>query len=210
MKAIPVKICGLTRREDARLAWELGAAALGFVFHAASPRVVDAATVASIRRGLPKEAFCVGVFVDRPAEEVNALAEAAGLDAVQLHGREAPALCAAVRHPVIKAIRAEDEAELDAYEVAAYLLDAHLPGASGGTGLQADWELAARLATRVPLVLAGGLGAENAREAAAKVRPWALDLCSGVEAAPGIKDVDKLARLLAGFPWKGERPCLLP
>lgn len=206
---IPVKVCGLTRAEDARLAWELGASALGFVFHPASPRAVTARRVAEIRRELPPEAFCVGVFVDLVPELVNALAEEAGLDAVQLHGRETPSACAAITRPVIKAIRAEDEPCLGAYPVAAFLLDAAHPTLAGGTGLKADWNLAARLARIKPLILAGGLEPGNVLEASSVVRPAALDVCSGIEAAPGIKDPARLRALLQ-CTTNGERPCLLP
>ena len=207
---IPVKICGLTRIEDARLAWELGASALGFVFHPASPRAVTATQVAAIRRKLPAEAFCIGVFVDMDPDRVNALAEDAGLDAVQLHGRETPEQCAAIRHPVIKAIRPGDESRLDDFPVAAFLLDAVHPTLAGGTGLKADWNLAARIARQRPLILAGGLTPENISEAAASVQPLGLDVCSGVEASPGIKDVQRLKDLLARMTTEGERPCLLP
>jgi phosphoribosylanthranilate isomerase len=207
---IPIKICGLTRAEDARLAWDLGASALGFIFHPASPRAVTAPQVAAIRRKLPADAFCVGVFVDMEPEHVNALADEARLDVVQLHGRETPDQCAAITRPVIKAIRPDDEPHLDAFPVAAFLLDAVHPTLVGGTGLKADWNLAARLARQRPLILAGGLTPENIAEAAAAVQPLALDVCSGVEASPGIKDAQRLKHLLARMTTEGERPCLLP
>ena len=206
---IPVKICGLTRLEDARLAWELGAAALGFVFHPASPRCVLPSQVAGIRAALP-QAFLVGVFVDAEPDLVNRTAEAAGLDAVQLHGRESPSCCAAMARPVIKAVRAEDEGRLDRYPAAAFLVDAAHPTLAGGSGQRADWSLAARLARRHPLILAGGLAPANIREAAAQVRPHALDVCSGVEAAPGRKDPHRLEDLFRQLSPEGERPCLLP
>lgn len=206
---IPVKICGLTRAEDARLAWELGASALGFIFHPASPRAVTARRVREIRHELPAEAFCIGVFVDLVPELVNALAEEAGLDAVQLHGHEPPSVCAAITRPVIKAIRAEDEDRFDAYSVTAFLLDAAHPTLAGGTGQKADWNLAARLAGIKPLILAGGLDPGNVLEASSAVRPAGLDVCSGIEAAPGIKDPERLRALLR-CTTNGERPCLLP
>ncbi len=206
---IPVKICGLTRAEDARLAWELGASALGFIFHPASPRAMTARRVREIRRKLPAEAFCVGVFVDLIPELVNTLAEEAGLDAVQLHGRETPEACAIIQRPVIKVIRAGDEARLDAFPVAAFLLDAAHPTLAGGTGLKADWNLAARVARIKPLILAGGLDPGNVLEASSAVRPAALDVCSGVETAPGLKDPARLRALLR-CTTNGERPCLLP
>ncbi len=207
---IPVKVCGLTRPEDACLAWELGASALGFIFHPASPRAVTARRACEIRRTLPREAFCVGVFVDVDPGRINAIAEVAGLDAIQLHGRETPRACAAIERPVIKLLRAEDESRLDAFPVAAFLLDATHPTLAGGTGLRADWNLAARLARRRPLILAGGLTPANILEASAAVRPAGLDVCSGVESAPGIKDAALLKALLERTTLQGERPCLLP
>jgi phosphoribosylanthranilate isomerase len=207
---IPVKICGLTRLEDARLAWEGGASALGFVFHPASPRAVTAKHVRAMRRALPPEAFCIGVFVDLEAARVNAIAAEAELDAVQLHGHETPETCAAILRPVIKAIHAEDAVRLADYAVAAFLLDAAHPTLAGGTGRQADWHLAARIAQDRPLILAGGLNPDNILEATARVRPAGLDVCSGVEAAPGIKDAVLLKALLARATQQGERPCLLP
>jgi phosphoribosylanthranilate isomerase len=210
LNPIPIKICGLTRAEDALLAWELGASALGFIFHSKSPRYVTPEQVVEIRRQLPAEAFCVGVFVDRTTGDVNAIAEAAGLDAVQLHGRETPLQCAAMTRPVIKVIRAEDEHHLDEYAVAAFLLDAAHPTLAGGTGLTADWSLAARIARRVPLILAGGLEPANIREAIRAARPAGLDLSSGVEAAPGVKDAAKMNALFSSFDFQGARPCLIP
>jgi phosphoribosylanthranilate isomerase len=207
---IPVKICGLTRTEDACLAWALGASGLGFVFHPASPRAVTSRRVREIRRELPPEAFCIGVFVDMDPARVNALAEEAGLNAVQLHGRETPEACASLTLPVIKAIRGEDACRLEDYSVSAFLLDAVHPTLAGGTGLKADWKLAARIARQRPLFLAGGLNPSNILEATEHVRPAGLDVCSGVEAAPGVKDAGLLKSLLARTTLKGERPCLLP
>lgn len=207
---IPVKICGLTRTQDALLAWEGGASALGFVFHPASPRAVTAKRLREIRRELPPEAFCIGVFVDAEPERINAIAEETGLDAVQLHGHETPHVCATITCPVIKAIHAQDLPRLQAYQVAAFLLDAEHPTLAGGTGQKADWNLAARLARRAPLLLAGGLNLGNIQEAARCVNPSGLDVCSGVEASPGIKDEALLKALLARTTSNGERPCLLP
>jgi phosphoribosylanthranilate isomerase len=210
--ALPVKVCGLTRLADARLAWELGAAALGFVFHRASPRSLGPLDAAALRRGLPPEAFCVGVFVDRPAEEVNAVAALVGLDAAQLHGDEPAGLCAAVRVPVIKALRPAPgapppDAPAD-HPAAAFLLDAWDAQLPGGTGRRADWELARDLAARCRLILAGGLDPDNAAAAAAAACPAALDLSSGLESAPGVKDPARLRALFAHFA-PGGRPCLL-
>jgi len=210
---VRVKLCGLTREEDARLAWELGAAALGFVFHPGSPRCLTAKRAGELRRALPPDAFTVGVFVDRPADEVNAVAAEVGLDAVQLHGSESPETVAAAVLPVIKALQPADladEGRLRAYGAALLLLDAHGPGRSGGTGARADWAAAARLARRFPLVLAGGLSPDNAAEALTAVSPFALDLCSGVEASPGVKDPARLRALFDALPQTGGRPCLFP
>ena len=207
---IPVKICGLTRTQDALLAWEEGASALGFIFHPASPRAVSARRVREIRRGLPPEAFCIGVFVDAEPDRINAIAEEAGLDAVQLHGRETPETCAALTRPVIKTLHAQDLPRLEAYRVAAFLLDAFHPTLAGGTGQKADWDLAAQLARRTTLLLAGGLNLGNVQEAVRCVQPAGLDVCSGVETSPGIKDGALLKALLARTTLNGERPCLLP
>jgi phosphoribosylanthranilate isomerase len=205
-----IKVCGITRAEDGRLAWELGATALGFVFHPASPRAVTVREAALIRAELPSEAVCIGVFVDRSAEEIQDTVAAVSLSAVQLHGRETPEIAARFQVPVIKAIRAEDadEVRLREYRVAAFLLDASHPTLAGGTGLCADWNLARKLATQHPLILAGGLHPDNARHAFDAVRPRALDLSSGLEAAPGRKDPARLRRLFLQFPQVGERPCL--
>lgn len=203
---LPVKVCGLTRAEDARLAWDLGAAALGFIFHPASPRYLSRAQALELRRSLPSEARCVGVFVNEHPERINALGAELGLSAIQLHGQEIPETCAAIELPVIKAIRSGDEEKLSDYPVAAFLLEATHPSLPGGTGRLADWELAARLARRVPLILAGGLKPGNLQAAFDAVRPRGLDLSSGVETAPGIKDPDLLRALFPTF--IGERPCL--
>lgn len=203
---LPVKVCGLTRPEDARLAWELGAAALGFIFHPASPRYLSRVQASVLRRSLPQDAFCVGVFVNESPERINELAAELSLSAVQLHGQEIPEACAAIELPVIKAIRSGDEEKLSDYPVAAFLLEAKHPTLAGGTGRLADWELAARLARRVPLILAGGLKPGNLRAAFDTVQPRGLDLSSGVESAPGIKDPQLLRALFPTF--TGERPCL--
>jgi len=205
-----VKVCGLTRTEDALLAWELGAAALGFVFHPESPRSVTPSQAAAIRAELPPEAVCIGVFVDRSPHEVQDIAAAVGLTAVQLHGHETPEVAAQCRLPVIKAIRAEDcdEGRLRAFRVSAFLFDASHPSLAGGTGLRADWTLAQATAARHPLILAGGLHPGNVRKALNTVRPRGLDLSSGLESAPGCKDPERLLELFRCLPMKGERPCL--
>lgn len=205
-----LKVCGLTRVEDARLAWDLGAAALGFVFHAESPRAVTVPIAGAICRELPEEVVKVGVFVDRSVDEITEIAEAVGLSAVQLHGRETPELVARLCVPVIKAIRAEeaDEGYLRAFRVACFLLDASHPTLAGGTGQRADWDLARRLALHHPLILAGGLNPQNVLEATQRVNPRGLDLSSGLESAPGRKDPEIMRELFRALPLKGARPCL--
>jgi phosphoribosylanthranilate isomerase len=211
---IPIKVCGLTREGDALLAWELGAAALGFVLYPKSPRAVSPSRAASLRGALPKEAFCVGVFVDASPNEVNDAALAARLDAVQLHGRETPEDCARISVPVIKALLPEDlndHGRIKAYKASAVLLDSFMNGApGGGTGLRADWRAARALGSKFRLILAGGITPANAREAFLSACPMALDVSSGVESAPGIKDHEKLRALFkAAGGDKGERQWLI-
>ena len=195
-----IKICGITRLEDALCAAECGADAVGFIFHPASPRYVTAEGAKAIIARLPAGIVKVGVFVNRPAGEVERTAETCGLDLVQIHGDESPAYC---RHfppgRVIKAVspRKSDELRrLADYEVRAFLVDARDLGRYGGTGKRADWELAAKLGESYPLILAGGLDAGNIAEALATVAPRAVDINSGCELAPGIKDHDRMRRIV--------------
>ncbi len=195
-----IKICGITRREDALCAAESGADALGFIFHPKSPRYITVERARAIVAELPEGIVTVGVFVNRPAEEVERTMEACGLDLIQLHGDESSAYCR--RFPagrVIKAIAlrtAEELGQLADYEVRAFLVDARDAGRYGGTGKRADWELAARLGESHPLILAGGLAEENIAEALASVAPGAVDINSGGEQSPGIKDHDRLRRIV--------------
>ena len=195
-----VKICGLTRLEDAELAVDLGAAAIGFVFWAGSPRVVEPDRAAAIVRMLPPFVTAVGVFVDQTEERVEEVAAHVGLGAVQLHGNETPAYCRRLRHRVIRAIGLQDTLTLESLAVwppaVTLLVDAHDPERRGGTGRTVNWELAARIASARPTILAGGLRPENVGKAIAAVRPYAIDVSSGVEARPGVKDP---ARMRAFF-----------
>lgn len=188
-----VKVCGLTRLKDAQLAWEMGASALGFIFHPRSPRFLRPEEARAIRSKLPREAFCVGVLVDREPKDIEQLAAFVGLDAVQLHGFEPEEVVRKISLPVLKAVRSEAEALQS--PAGLVLLDASLPGVLGGTGLRADWTLAACIAAQRPLVLAGGIGPDNALAAMESVRPHALDVNSAVELAPGIKDSGRLKEL---------------
>jgi tryptophan synthase beta subunit len=186
-----VKICGVTRADDARLAAELGASAVGFVFWPGSPRYVAPDVARAIVRQLPPFVAAVGVFVDQPLEHVRAVADEVGLTAVQLHGVESPEYAAALGRRVIKAVRADAAGlgEMDRWpEPVMLLVDAADPVRHGGTGRTVDWALAATMARRRPLVLAGGLGPENVREALIAVNPSALDVSSGVESSAGVKD----------------------
>ena len=193
---VRVKVCGITRVEDALLAAELGADAVGLVFWPGSPRSIDPLNARAIVRALPPVVAAVGVFVDQPLDEVRRTAEKVGLSAIQLHGAEPAELARALLQPVIKAIAVAPgfaPQSIDAWppEVT-ILLDAHDPIRRGGTGTTVDWSLAAAAAARRPVFLSGGLNAANIRLAIGSVRPYGVDLSSGVEASPGIKDPEKL------------------
>jgi phosphoribosylanthranilate isomerase len=188
-----IKICGITNLEDARLAADLGAHALGFIFYPKSPRSVRPDAARDIIRALPPFVLTVGVFVDEDAGVVRDIASQAGLDWVQVHGSESPDYCKSLGRRVIKGFRVRGEeifGELNRYKgaVQAFLLDAYKSGLPGGTGETFDWDLARRAATCGPIILAGGLTANNIAEAIRVAQPAAVDVASGVEAAPGRKD----------------------
>jgi phosphoribosylanthranilate isomerase len=191
-----VKICGITRLEDARAAVAAGADALGFVLWPKSPRFVAPSAVRAIICELPKSLFLVGVFVNQPSDEVNEAAAAAGLTHVQLHGDETPVFAARVARPVIKATSAPTEATARDWPAdTTWLVDGHDAERRGGTGQTADWDAVAEFARTREVVLAGGLTPENVAEAVARVRPFGIDVSSGVEHAPGIKDPERLKAL---------------
>ena len=189
-----VKVCGITRVEDAVAALAAGATTLGFVFWPESPRAVTPDQAAAIIAALPYGTGAVGVFVNQPADQINGTVRRAGLTGIQLHGDETPAILSSLRRPVLKAVSlaAVDAAVTDWPESVLLLVDAHDPERRGGTGNRVDWEVAAAVAKRRRLVLAGGLRPENVREAIATVRPFGVDVSSGVEDAPGVKSVTKL------------------
>jgi phosphoribosylanthranilate isomerase len=192
---VRVKICGITNQDDALTAVDAGADALGFVFCDRSPRCVSPQRAAAIIAQLPPFVQAVGLFVDEQAERVNWTADFAGLDLVQLHGDEDPDYCREIRRRVIKAIRVRDHSSLAAmgkFPVAGYLLDAWSPDAHGGTGKSFDWSIAREAARNRSIILAGGLSTENVRDAVDVARPYAVDVSSGVEASPGIKDPGKV------------------
>ena len=198
-----VKVCGIRRRADAMLAVELGAAALGFVFWPRSPRAVTAEQVRDIADGLPAFVSRVGVFVNQPPAEVFDTAARAGLTGVQLHGDENAAEYADAPLPVIKALPVGKGFTLSAVQDVparvTVLLDAHDPIRRGGTGRVIEWTVAAAAARLRPVILSGGLTPDNVRSATDAVRPYAVDVSSGVEAAPGIKDEVKLRAFFAAL-----------
>lgn len=197
--SVRVKICGITRMEDALAAVEAGADALGFVFYPKSPRCVSVETAREIAQALPPFASPVGVFVDAPMEHVKQTYERAGLRAVQLHGNETPAYCAALGVPAVKAFRVRGAVDFpfEAYQgCAAFLLDAYVKGEPGGTGRAFRWELARDACRRRRVILAGGLTPENAAKAVQTVQPYAVDVSSGVEVSPGVKDHAKTAAFI--------------
>ena len=207
MPAVRVKICGITHLEDARFAIELGAAALGFNFYEESPRCLAPAEAWKILRRLPALASTVGVFVNWDSASIIALAKSLRLSAVQLHGDESHEVteeCA--RHfPVIKAFRTGSKFQFAQFRThsaaASFLLDAATFESKsqnyGGTGRRADWKIAKRAAAKYPILLAGGLTPENIAEAMLTVRPYAVDVASGVESGPGKKDPAKLRAFFA-------------
>jgi phosphoribosylanthranilate isomerase len=187
-----VKICGITRSEDALAACAAGADAIGLVFYAASPRAVSIETAAQICKVLPPFVSAVGLFVNAGADEIAAVVRAVPLALLQLHGDETPEFCAQLRHPYLKALRMREDTDVLAAQARypdarALLLDTYSPDLWGGTGKVFDW---ARIpaAARGRIVLAGGLNPDNVAAAIAQVRPYAVDVSGGVEAAPGIKD----------------------
>lgn len=197
-----VKICGITRLEDARLAVELGASALGFNFYPPSPRYLAPAAAAVIIRQLPPFVVPVGVFADETdAEHVAALAREAHVVAVQLHGPRFFPVNSRLRYlPVIRAVAVGDAFKLEdlaALHASAFLLDAFDPQLIGGTGRTIDWSVAREAKQFGPVILAGGLTPENVGHAIREVQPFAVDVASGVESAPGKKDEAKLRAFFA-------------
>jgi len=198
--SVRVKICGITRRQDAEHAIACGADALGLVFYEGSPRHVTPEAARRLVAGLPPFVSLVGLFVNADAETIRRTAETCRLDLVQLHGDESPEQCLLPGLKVIKALRVRDRQSLrrvDEYRVDGLLLDAWCPDAYGGTGKSFDWGLAAGLARTRPLILAGGLTPVNVTEAVRRVAPFAVDVSSGVESAPGIKDPAKVAAFIS-------------
>jgi phosphoribosylanthranilate isomerase len=197
--ATRIKHCGITSLDDAHRAAEAGAWALGMIFWDGSPRRCELAEAQAIGAVLRRTVHLCGVFVNAPLEEIDAIAQAAGLSMVQLHGDEGPIFCREVARrtgaKVIKASRVRSKATLQAaaaFHTDFHLLDAHVPGLVGGTGQTVDWELVKRHKFSAPLILSGGLTPENVAAAIAATEPFAVDVASGTERSPGVKDPERL------------------
>jgi phosphoribosylanthranilate isomerase len=197
-----IKICGITRVEDARIAVELGADAIGLVFYAPSPRNVGLEQARAIIGAIPPFVTIVGLFVDPVSEQVESVLSRCSLGLLQFHGDEAPDFCRGFGLPYIKAAQVKADADLvqylSPYDAAqGWLLDAYHEQLYGGTGEPFDWKLIPRDLGR-PVILSGGLTPDNVGTAVRQVRPWAVDVSSGVEAAKGVKDAAKIAAFIAG------------
>jgi phosphoribosylanthranilate isomerase len=196
---VRVKICGVRRLEDAFVAVEAGADAIGLNFWRPGRRYVAPEAARVIARALPPFVARVGVFADEDAETIRRIADLCGLDALQLHGEESPEFCRQFERPVIKSIKVRSAESLDGlarFAVSAFLLDTHVPGEMGGTGRAFDWGLAARAKAAGPVILSGGLTPENVGEAIRAAAPYAVDVASGVETA-GEKDPAKIRAFIA-------------
>ena len=199
--AVRVKICGITRLEDALHAINAGADALGLVFYDKSPRHVSALQAAAICAALPPFITRVGLFVDASADFVKSVLQTVPLDLLQFHGDETPAYCAQFGKPYLKAVRVQAATDLLKYAAdfdaaCGLLLDAYVPGVPGGTGESFDWKLIPANFPK-PVVLSGGLTPANVSDAVQQTRPWAVDVSSGVELSKGIKDPHQVAQFIA-------------
>ncbi|PKO45110.1 MAG: phosphoribosylanthranilate isomerase [Betaproteobacteria bacterium HGW-Betaproteobacteria-22] len=197
---VRVKICGVTRTEDALQAVALGADAIGLVFYAPSPRAVSLHQAQMIVQAIPAFVTVVGLFVDADPDFVRTVTSSLRLDLLQFHGDETPEICESYGHPYIKAIRVKSDTNLVQYTkdfsaAKALLLDTYTEGMAGGTGQVFDWRLIPPLLGK-PIILAGGLRAENVAEAISQVQPYAVDVSGGVESSKGIKDVAKMAAFM--------------
>ncbi|MDD5673999.1 MAG: phosphoribosylanthranilate isomerase [Chitinivibrionales bacterium] len=199
---VRIKICGITRYDDAKVAVNLGVDALGFIFYPQSPRFIHPLDARDIIRRLPPYIARVGVFVDDTEEAIRAIAAQTGVDTIQLHGAEPPALCEALQpFPVIKAFCVQtgfDVAQLQRYPAQGFLLDTWSEKVKGGSGGAFDWSIARRATTSFAnIILAGGLNPGNIAEALEKVEPYAVDFNSGLEVRPGIKNPYKMREAVA-------------
>jgi phosphoribosylanthranilate isomerase len=197
---VQIKICGITNAEDALCAAGCGTDALGFIFYRTSPRYISPIQARKIIRNLPANIARIGVFVNQSAAEVKRIYDLCNLDFIQLHGDESPEYCFCFApETIIKAVALHEEYDLQKslnYHVAALLVDSRHGGLYGGTGREANWDLALQIKNKKPLILSGGLNEENIKMALEKVAPHAVDINSGVEIKPGKKDHKKIARIL--------------
>jgi phosphoribosylanthranilate isomerase len=203
MRPVQVKVCGLTRHADAEIAVGFGASAVGLIFWAGSPRVVAPNEAAAVVTGLPPFVARVGVFVNATPDHVKAVVEQVGLDVVQLHGEERVGDYADVGAQLVKVVTLDTNDDIQrAVDLPAGvmpLVDATDRARRGGTGKTADWTRAAEVAAHRPTILAGGLTADNIAEAVRTVRPFAVDVSSGVEDAPGVKSPERLRQFFAAL-----------
>jgi phosphoribosylanthranilate isomerase len=195
-----VKICGITNLDDARVAVEAGADMLGFIFYPPSPRYVTPEQVHAMVASLPPSLQTVGVFVNEDVQTITRISRTSGVQMVQLHGEESPALCQQLPWRVVKTFRFTAQVQPDMmrqYAVEAFLIEGFHADFYGGGGMRADWQRVALLHDYGRIILAGGLTPDNVRQAIHVVRPYAVDVCSGVEAAPGKKDWHKVRAFVA-------------
>ena len=195
-----IKICGLREPQHARIAADAGADAIGLVFYRPSPRYITPEQAARVAAELPPYVTAVGLFVDAPADEVRAILGEVRLDLLQFQGEETPEFCAQFGVPFVRAVRMEAGTDLIEWaqrfsRAKALLLDAHVPGTPGGTGTMFDWGRIPR-DVRMPLILSGGLTIDNVARAVRQVKPWAVDVSSGVEASRGAKDPAKIVEFI--------------
>lgn len=204
---VRIKICGITNMEDALRAADLGADALGFIFYKGSKRYIEPRDAGQIISSLPPFVSAVGVFVNRSIEEIKESARVSGIDTVQLHGDETPEFCGGLPHRLIKAIRVKDAvniAEVELYPVQAILFDKHTDEMYGGTGSSFDWGVLKGLEISKKIILSGGLTPENVSLAVRLVKPYGVDVSTGVEDAPGKKNHEKMRKFIEAVKDGGE------
>ena len=202
MAVVRIKICGITRSQDARVAVSAGAWAVGFVFYPQSPRFINLNKARAIIKSLPPFIEPVGVFVNETEEKVKRIASFCSLRTLQFHGDESPSYCRffKTKFKVIKAFRVADQCDIKTiqrYDVSAVLMDTYQPGRYGGTGIPFSWSLMKNLGhLEMPLIISGGLTSDNVKQALTKFEPFAVDVSSGVESSPGIKDRRKIENFI--------------
>ena len=197
---IAVKICGITSLKDAEMAVNYSVSAIGMIFYPDSPRYVDPAEVEQWIERIPDSVKKVGVFVNEQIDTINNITRQLKLEFIQLHGDESPEFCNGIIRPVIKVFRVGDDFDaivLNGYDVHGFLFDTYKKGKPGGTGNRFKWELIANLKTETPIILSGGLTPENVLNGIEAVNPAAVDVNSGVESVPGVKDEEKIKELFS-------------